>query len=78
MARTHNMAKCSTAELPGCHTLGISAELRGCSGGAGCIFLANRAYVQASITWMLITPFLYKVSATASHVALRAFPDQRP
>ncbi|CAL5219786.1 g1691 [Coccomyxa viridis] len=26
----------------------------------GCIFLANKAYVQATLTWMLITPFLYK------------------
>lgn len=28
---------------------------------AGCIFLANAAYVQATLTWCLLTPFLYKV-----------------
>ncbi len=32
---------------------------------AGCIFLANAAYVQATLTWCLLTPFLYKVRRSA-------------
>ncbi len=27
---------------------------------AGCIFLANAAYVQATLMWFLLTPFLFK------------------
>ena len=30
----------------------------------GWIFLANRAYVQAFLTWCLIIPFLYKARAS--------------
>ena len=78
MACTHIVHRCSTAEPPDCHFFGMCVELKGCAGGAGCIFLANRAYVQASITWMLITPFLYKVGTTAGYVALRAIPDKWP
>lgn len=32
---------------------------------AGCVFLANSAYIQASLLWVTVTPVLYKFHSYA-------------
>ena len=69
----HCLQACQPAE----HSTACKDFHAGCPAHpAGCIFLANAAYVQATLTWCLITPFLYKAgirsSTCSAHTSLQS------